>query len=242
MRHTFQGSARQGTVTQDLQDEANEFDQPVKQYGDEGRDHLQYEVSGRDTANHLSDVTGQLQDPETRTHLEQADHLQMQAVAALVNEMNGWRCREQQRKCMAALQGIHEHLRAVDVEVPLLLTDVRPALLEVATGEPSMDYRTLVDEAESPDWVDLRRSLLETAVDAVAYMEAIDEVRAREPAAGATGVSAAVAGEARLSECSGSSAPARPSRRRTSGSRTGPRLTSRRRPALTGSSPGSSRT
>lgn len=178
----------------------------------------------------------------TGTHLEQADRLQMQATAALVNEMNGWRCREQQRKCMAALQGIHEHLRAVKDEAPLLLTDERPVLLEIATGQPSVDHRTLVEEAESPDWGDLRRSLLETAVDAVAYLEAIDEVLEREPATGDTRASAAAAGKVGLDECSGSSVPAQRSRRRTSGPRTSPGWTSRRRQAVSGSSPRPGRT
>lgn len=53
-------------------------------------------------------VTDDLQDRATRTHREHVDRLQMQA--------------------MAALQGIHEHPRAAKDEVPLLLTDVRPAV------------------------------------------------------------------------------------------------------------------
>lgn len=198
-------------VTQHLQDEAGESGQLVERYGEEP------------------------QDRATRTHLEQADRLQMQATAALLNDMNGWRCRDQQRKCMAALQGIHRHLRAVK-------DDVRPVLLEIAARRPGVDYRTLVEEAASPDWVDLRRSLLGIAVDAVAYMEAIDEVLAREPATAGTGASAAAAGGVHLNECSESSAPAQRSRRRTPGSRTNPWSTSRRQPAVTGSSPRSRRT
>lgn len=77
---------------------------------------------------------GQLQDQATRTHLEQADRLQMQAMAALMNEMNGWRCAEQQRKCMTALQGIHEHLRAIEDEAPLLLAGVRPLIAKRCEG------------------------------------------------------------------------------------------------------------
>lgn len=237
MRHTFQGSARQGMAAEDLRDRADEFGRPVEQCCEAGHDQLRHEASGRDDANHLSDVTRQPHEPATRTHLEQADRLQMQAMAALLNEMNGWRCREQQRRCMAALQGIHEHLRAAEDEVPLFLADMHPVLLEVAGGRPSVDYRTLVDGAESPRWADLRRSLLETAVDAVAYLEAIDEVLASEPAAGETGVSAAAAGEVRLSECSCSSAPAQRTRQRAAAAHTGPLSTSRRRPAGTGSSP-----
>lgn len=90
---------------------------------------------------------------------------------------------EQQQRRMPALQGIHEHLGAVEDDVPLLLTDVRPVLLEVAIGRPSVDYRTLVEEAEHSNSAELRRSLLQTAIDAVAFMEAIDEVSARKTAA-----------------------------------------------------------
>lgn len=123
-------------------------------------------------------------------HREQADHLQMQAVAALVNDMNGWHCREQQQKCMAALQEIHEHLRVIEDEMPPLLTDVRPVLLEVAIGQPSVDYWTLLAETVHPNSVEVRRILLQTAVDAVAFIEAIDEVPAHKPAAGDTAESA----------------------------------------------------
>lgn len=89
----------------------------------------------------------------------------------------------EQQKCMAAPQRIHEHLGAIEDEVPLLLTEVRPVLLEIAIGRPSVDYRTLVEDAEHPNSVELRRSLLQTAIDAVALMEAIDDVSACEPAA-----------------------------------------------------------
>lgn len=151
-------------------------------------------------------------------HCQRADHLQMQAVAALVNDMNGWHCREQQQKCMAALQEIHEHLRAIEDEMPPLLTDVRPVLLEVAIGQPSVDYGTLLDETVHPNSVEVRRSLLQTAVDAVAFIEAIDEVPARKPAAGDTAESATPGVARRDSASSGSSTSSRHSRRPTTGS------------------------
>lgn len=51
----------------------------------------------------------------------------------------------------------------------------RPVLYEVAFGRPSVDYRALVEESAHPAGVEFRRSLLQTAIDAVAFLEAIDE-------------------------------------------------------------------